>query len=358
MFTRQEMTDPLLKWFDTYKENLPWRVNPTPYSVWISEVMLQQTLVQTVIPYYKRWMEFFPDIKSITSGTEKGVMLLWEGLGYYTRARNIFRTAHVLMEKHAGRLPDDYDNLFALPGIGVYIASAILSIAFQKMYPVIEANVKRIAQRLHGWHTLNPEKLRQWESNLRRLLPEKRPGDFNQALMEHGQKICVKTNPECLECPLRRLCVSYRNGWQSRIPVKIRRPLTRKRKIIIAFINRDRVLLERILKGLFQGLWIFPAVEINTGQKIPEELIKLEDFSGKNFLSNLPFRTHFYTHYRAVLYPVVLSYNRKLETSFRRQAEWVRIRELGSYPMPSVYRKIVLDLHLFLGLGIDGRQPV
>ena len=198
----------ILKWFQENARDLPWRRTYDPYQIWISEVMLQQTQMERAVKYFNRWISRFPDIASITRADEEEILKLWEGLGYYTRARNIIRSAHILLAEHNGKLPADHNQLLNLPGIGKYTAGAIMSIAFNKEYPLVDANIERVFARVYN--LAEPLKDKNTHSftwlKARELLPDGRAREFNQALMELGSLVCIARNPRCRICPIISYC--------------------------------------------------------------------------------------------------------------------------------------------------------
>src|SRR5262245_1124236 len=213
----------LIQWFGESQRILPWRSSYDPYHVWISEIMLQQTQVETVIPYFERWMTVLPDVASLATADEHSVLSLWAGLGYYSRARNLMEAAKILVREHDGVLPADYEALRSLPGIGQYTAGAILSIAFNQAYPVVDGNVRRVLSRLYGWEDDRPARL--WEA-AEKLVRSAEPRQINQAIMELGATVCSFRAPRCLVCPIQSDCIAYKTGKQLLIPPVKKRPET------------------------------------------------------------------------------------------------------------------------------------
>ncbi len=255
----------LLNWFRAAQRDLPWRRTKDPYSVWISEIMCQQTQVATVIPYWERFLARFPDVKSLAAAPVDDVLALWSGLGYYARARNLHRAGQAVVERHAGIFPADIVALQALPGFGPYTAGAVGSIALGLDAPIVDGNVARVLCRVEGWE-LGSEAAREraWEA-APALIPKGHAGDWNQALMELGATVCVPAAPKCDECPVRPVCAAARRGDPERYPLpKIRR--TRKLMRFAALAVRDDngiVLIQRAGKGLFGGLWELPSTELD-----------------------------------------------------------------------------------------------
>jgi A/G-specific adenine glycosylase len=256
----------LLSWYRKNRRDLPWRRTRDPYAVWISEAMLQQTRVETVIPYYRRFLERFPDVPSLAAAELGDVLSAWAGLGYYSRARNLHRAARQLAAQGGGRLPDTAEGLRELPGIGRYTAGAVASIAFDRPEPVVDGNVARVLVRVHAIRE-DPKRpavaARLWEL-AGELARGPSPGELNQALMELGARVCTPRAPRCPACPLRRGCAAQRAGEAEALPVKTRKPAPRAVEAVAALIRRRGRLLavRRPPHGLLGGLWELPGGEI------------------------------------------------------------------------------------------------
>ena len=251
----------MIAWYRRRGRELPWRQTRDPYRIWISEIMLQQTTVAAVIPYFERFLERFPDVDALAEAPEEDVLRLWEGLGYYSRARNIHRAAQVVARELKSRFPEEVEALQALPGIGRYTAGAISSFAFDRRSPIVEANTLRLYSRLMGMRD-DPRSAagqkRLWEF-AQEILPRSSPGEFNQALMELGARICTPEKPACHECPIRRGCVAFAEGAQAEIPIPARRPtITEVTEVAVAIERSRKFLLLRRLPGeRWAGLWDF-----------------------------------------------------------------------------------------------------
>jgi len=255
----------LLAWYDAQKRDLPWRINRDPYRVWVSEIMLQQTRVETVKPYYESFMKKFPTIEALANAPEEEVLKAWEGLGYYSRARNLQAAAREVQAEYGGVVPDTREEISRLKGIGPYTAGAILSIAYEKPEPAVDGNVMRVFSRLLYMEDdiAKPSTRNKMEHLVRQTIPQGRAGDFNQALMELGALVCLPRNPQCLTCPVFDYCLARREGVQDELPVKGKAKPPRPVNLAVAVVMRDGQVLinKRPEQGLLAGMWEFPMVE-------------------------------------------------------------------------------------------------
>lgn len=264
-----ELAERLIPWYESRRRALPWRADPSPYRVWVSEIMLQQTRIEAVLPYFERFMQAFPTVEALAAAGEDRLMKLWEGLGYYSRARNLQKAARVVCATYGGQLPASYDALLALPGIGPYTAGAVASIAFGIPVPAVDGNVLRVTARLLGCDgdVLQPAVKAMLTQAVAQQLPPDRPGLFNQALMELGETVCLpNTMPACDACPLAADCAARRTGRQRELPVrgtkKARRVERRTVLVLIAGTGEKQVLLhKRPPRGLLAGMWELPNAE-------------------------------------------------------------------------------------------------
>lgn len=276
----REIVNPLLKWYDQNARILPWREEPTAYRVWISEIMLQQTRVSAVKPYYDRFMKALPDVEALSSVDDEKLLKLWEGLGYYNRARNLKIAANQVIDQHDGKLPADYEKLLSLNGIGEYTAGAIASIAYQIPVPAVDGNVLRVITRIMGDESdiLKASTKKVITKALTEIMPKDRPGDFNQALMELGAVVCVPNGaPHCDACPWKELCRSLKEDLIYKIPVKTpKKPRRIEEKTVFLLEYQGKIALrKRPSKGLLAGLWEFPNEDsMLSDTKMQERLMK------------------------------------------------------------------------------------
>ncbi len=291
---------PLLSWYDRRRRILPWREEPTPYHVWLSEIMLQQTRVEAVKPYYDRFLQQLPDIESLAAVEEEQLLKLWEGLGYYNRARNLKKCAMQIVSEYGGEMPGEYGELARLAGIGSYTAGAIASIAFHKAVPAVDGNVLRILARLRldDRDILDSKVKKSVEEELRTVIPADRPGDFNQALMELGAMVCIPNGrPKCEECPWEELCQAKIQDRISEYPKKApKKPRKIEEKTVLVILDEHYVALhKRGDKGLLAGMYEFPTME---GHKSEEEVLRYLKKSGMSPLriQKLEPSRHVFTH--------------------------------------------------------------
>jgi A/G-specific adenine glycosylase len=260
------LSNRLLTWFDKFgRHDLPWQENPTPYSVWVSEIMLQQTQVATVIPYFERFIAQFTSVSELASAAQDDVLHLWSGLGYYARGRNLHRAAQIIIDEHEGKLPRGLDALLALPGIGRSTAGAILALSHGDRHPILDGNVKRVLARFHeiaGWTGDAAVQKELW-SYAETHTPRTRVAAYTQAIMDLGATLCVRAKPDCPRCPLRSDCRANANGTQSKFPErKPRKQLPQKHtRFLLAKLDGELLLTRRPPIGIWGGLWCFPELD-------------------------------------------------------------------------------------------------
>jgi len=335
----------LLNWYNKNKRSLPWRGYSNSYAVWVSEIMLQQTRVETVIPYFKKWMRLFPDIRSLANASERDVLNAWEGLGYYSRARNFHKAAKIVVEKYNGQLPRDLGELRKLPGIGRYTVGALASIVFGMDEPALDGNLKRVYARL--FDVSESVDSNEGEKILWKLakdnLPKGHAADFNQALMDLGAMICLPKNPRCLICPAMKVCKARANGTQ------ILRPVKKPKKVVPHYVHaaavivkRGRVLLaQRLRGGLLGGMWEFPNGRVNLN---PVGELRKVIKSGYNLRLRMkrdtrPFAIveHAYSHFKVTVH----AFRCELLSASKPEAmRWVLLKDLNKFPMGKTDRQV------------------
>lgn len=341
----------LLRWYDKNARQLPWRSDPTPYKVWVSEIMLQQTQVETVIPYFQRFMTRFPNLASLAEADESDVLQAWEGLGYYSRARNLHKAARTVVEDHAGQIPADVATLKSLPGIGAYTAGAIASIAFGAPEPALDANIRRVTIRLLDLHDLPGS-----ETDIKLLnfshqvLPEERTGDYNQAMMDLGSAVCTPTNPACQLCPLSSECLAFQRGTQSELPLRKPKAKIPHKLVVAAVVTRgSKVLLaRRPSDGMLGNLWEYPGGSVPEGttdlKNALQDLIYARFGLSISVKSELGVYKHAYTHFRITLHAFDSELTAADQVALPADFAWVEIAELSSFPMGKVARLISREL--------------
>jgi len=279
---RNTVSKKVLDWYYHKNYNFPWRNIRDPYSIWLSEVMLQQTRVSTVLPYYKRWLSALPDIMSVSKTDIDIILKLWEGLGYYSRARNFHKACQIIMRKYDGNIPEIPFEFLKLPGVGPYISSAVMSIAFNLPLPAIDGNAVRVISRLYSINLAYPKSKKQIFSFLSQLINHNNPGDFSQAVMDLGREICTASNPSCHICPIYNYCNAYVSNSVNKYPIRLKKKIKPHFNVAVGVIWWGNKILvsKRRESGLLAGLWEFPGGKIKTGEtskdcvfrKVREEL--------------------------------------------------------------------------------------
>jgi A/G-specific adenine glycosylase len=334
----------LLEFFDHSRRDLPWRRSRDPYRVWVSEVMLQQTRAETVTPYYERWLERFPTVQALARAEADDVLRLWQGLGYYTRARNLQRAARFVSEKYAGLLPHTASALRELPGIGEYTAGAIASIAFGQRVPAIDGNAHRVFSRLLDVSALS---IAQIHTAVRSIVPRKRPGDFNQAVMELGSSICRPKNPRCAVCPVARLCRAYARGTHLSPRSRKRAsagPLFELGTAVVLDARQRMLICRRPEHGLLAGMWEFPGVTIRAGETARAAACRAARLHHLTVparagapLGSIP---HVFSHRRETYHAFRFDLDASGPAAVR--GEWAAWGELSGFAMPAAQRRIAL----------------
>jgi A/G-specific adenine glycosylase len=341
-----QIQERLLAWFKKYARDLPWRRTRNPYAIWVSEIMLQQTQVPTVIPYYRKFLKAFPTVHRLAKADLSKVLSIWEGLGYYSRARNLHKASRIILNRFNGKIPDTLNDLLGLPGIGRYTAGAILSIAFNKEAPILDGNVKRVLSRLFTVSG-NPVKGKTvdilWNYS-ESLIPKGHASSFNQALMDLGATLCAPKDPHCARCPLRRVCKGYESGDPEKFPSRGLKKAIPFIQAVSAVIQKDgQVLLQqRPARGLLGGLWEFPDWRVDHRE---DSELKLLHFI-KNELGiriktkeSLGSFKHTYSHFKLTLHVYLCQ-----AAGSKNVGTWVPLRDLRLFPMSRLHRRIAQTL--------------
>ncbi|GIM46803.1 A/G-specific adenine glycosylase [Collibacillus ludicampi] len=340
----------LLTWYEEKKRDLPWRRTRDPYKIWVSEVMLQQTRVETVIPYWERFIDKFPTIQALAHAPEEEVLKAWEGLGYYSRARNLQAAVREVEERYGGQVPDTLEEISSLPGVGSYTAGAVLSIAYDVDVPAVDGNVLRVLARLFliEQDIMKQRVRKRFEELAEFLIPPGRAASFNQALMELGATVCIPKVPRCPQCPLQSLCRAYAEGMQEELPVKGKKKPPRPVDLVTGIVRSgDRVLIvKRPLQGLLAGMWEFPSLEINERVTIEENLQSLFDRLGQRIEVETFFAkvehtfSHIHWNLHAYLCKPILPLVPETE-----EMRWVNVYELHQYAFPVAHTKLIQALN-------------
>jgi len=343
--SEKEFSRLLIRWYESNKRSLPWRATRDPYKIWVSEVMLQQTTVQTVIPYYEKWIVLFPDLQAFSRAPLQKVLKTWQGLGYYQRAKNMHKAAKIITSRFEGNFPTDYEELISLPGFGPYTTAAVLSITSDQPYPAIDANVRRVLLRLKSLKKeADPNQDGELLRFLSPLLPQKKIGTFNQAMMELGALVCRPKNPRCLLCPVSPFCQAYQDGEQEIIPTP-KKNVTKKIEAVLAIIEKNgRYLIQkRPSTGLMADLWEFPGGKKQTGESLEAALrreIREELGVDVERAERLTVVRHAYTQFKVTLYAYACRLT-KFPLAEKKHRRWVSLKNLRRYPFPSGSAKIV-----------------
>ena len=350
---------PLLAWYRRHRRDLPWRRTRDPYAIWVSEIMLQQTQVATVMPYFERFIAAFPDVRALAEAPLGQVLKQWEGLGYYSRARNLHRAAKRITREHGGRLPATAEALRALPGIGPYTAGALASIAFGLDEPVLDGNVARVlcrVFRIRANPRAAPTQGKLWRL-ARRLIPKGQAGLLNQALMDLGATVCLPRGPRCAVCPLAALCLARAHGEQAALPVKARSRPVPHYDVAAGVIRRGRHILidRRPPEGLLGGLWEFPGGKRKAGETLEACLRReVREEVGIEVRIERPFMTvrHASTHFRITLHVFACRHVRGRTRALGcAEVRWVTLDALDDYAFPAANRRIIEALRRSSGVG-------
>ncbi|MFP6656062.1 MAG: A/G-specific adenine glycosylase [Myxococcota bacterium] len=344
---------PLLRWYDANARNLPWRRSNDPYAIWISEAMLQQTRVETVIPYWQAFLTAFPDVESLARAELDEIYKIWTGLGYYSRARNLKHAAETIVAQYDGRLPETVDGLRELKGVGPYTAGAISSIAFDREEPIVDGNIIRVFSRAFGIREeITTKKIVDrlwWIAGV--LVRGPRPGDFNQALMELGALVCTSRKPQCADCPIHKHCDAYAEGDVEKLPIKKSKPKPKPMRAVAGWIERDGKILiaRRPEKGLMAGLWELPGGEIDLKQDGKDRIAEIiQTVVGLKIQDSQSFGhiEHIFTHRKLDLeiFRCRLSRGQRVKRIGYSQHRWVSPSAILKLPHAGPLRKAMVLL--------------
>ena len=333
----------ILNWFDKTKRDLPFRKNKNPYNVWVSEIMLQQTKVETVIPYYNNWIKKYPDIISVSKAKETDLLKSWEGLGYYARCRNFHKSAKIICKDYNSEIPQSWDSFRNLPGVGDYTAGAVLSIAFNKPYIALDGNVKRVMARATGRRRLSNYNINYIKNTLIKWLDDNRPGDFNEAMMELGACICTPRSPKCGHCPINSVCVAYNSGNPLNYPKYIKKKSIPNYTFVGGLIrSQNKILIQKRDQRMLFGLWEIPNKKTNSDKAIKKEL---KNYIMKNYGLNILVKeqlgviNHSYSHFNMDL--VLLDCVKDgIIKNPQKTYKWIKKSEIIDYPFHKANHKI------------------
>jgi A/G-specific adenine glycosylase len=343
----------LRMWYDGHQRDLPWRKNANWYTVWISEIMLQQTQVQQVIPYFLRFIETFPNVKKLAAARLPKVLKIWEGLGYYSRARNLLQAAKIIQQRYKGHLPAEIKTLSTLPGFGTYTSHAVLSIAFNQPLAAVDGNVLRLISRL--FKIRNDIRLAKTRRKIQQItdqiLDKTCPGLFNQAMMEVGATVCLPSRPQCDSCPLRILCQAWQAGIVEKYPYKSKsapKPVLTK-VVFLTNCKNKFLLVQRPAQGLLAGMWEFPCFTFpvfSADQQFNwKNFVKKKLGLSAKLIKSLPGIKHSYTHFNARLNPwLILTTRTEIKSADYKNYRWIPWSALNKLPVHRAMRKLILNL--------------
>ncbi|MFA5842175.1 MAG: A/G-specific adenine glycosylase [Candidatus Gracilibacteria bacterium] len=347
----------LLRWFTLNQRDLPWRHTYAPYDVWISEIMLQQTQVKTVLPYFERWIKTFPTIQSVASAQEEKILKLWEGLGYYSRARNLQKAAQKIVKNHHGKFPENYEDILALPGIGRYTAGAIASIAYNQPQPILDGNMIRVIARLlaEKRNTRKPQLQAQFWAIAKSWIPAKDARNFNQAMMELGALVCTPKSPDCKNCPLKKQCHAYALDLAESLPNRGKSQKKVEIKVVAAILVKKTIrasslifIQKRPQQGLMGGLWEFPGGKVKPKESLKDALCReIREELGIEISNLRPFLNikHSYTKYNVDFHTFLVDCTgEKIKQKEEIDHAWVPIEKLSKLPFPAANVKVIKAL--------------
>lgn len=352
--SQQEFQEALLTWFKNHQRDLPWRGIDNPYLIWVSEVMLQQTQVKKVVEYYEKFIKRFPDVQTLAAAPLQDVLKMWEGLGYYARARNLHKAAQFIVQELDGKIPTDYATFRKLPGVGNYSAAAVQSIAFNALYAAVDGNIKRVLARLYlieaPINEVSSAKL--FQQKAEDLIDLEEPGLFNQAMMELGATICRPQSPTCIVCPVNQFCEAFHTARQTEFPYRRKTAAIPEHHIAAGVIYKgtEVLIVQRPLDGLLGGLWEFPNGRITENETAEAACIRHITDVVNLSVTNLKYLTrvkHAFTHFKIVVDVFQCDYESgEVVLNGPIDAKWVELTALQDYPLPRATHKFLDKLIL------------
>jgi len=340
----KQITTALLKWYRQKKRQLPFRSTKDPYKIWVSEVMLQQTQVSTVIPFYKKWIKQFPTLSSVAISKPGILLKQWEGLGYYRRCGNFHKASKIIVENHNGIIPSDYDTFKSLPGVGDYTAGAVLSIAFGKAFPAIDGNVTRVIARLYGMKNLTKFNKLKIKNFIELLLPQTEPGNFNQSLMELGALVCRPKSPKCSECPISGHCKAFQSLVPENYPKIFKKKIKPHYNVVTGIFWRKNkfYIQKRSRDSMLGGLWEFPGGKVENNESLENALIReLQEETGSTPIIKKKIISidHAYSHFSITLH-CYHCIEKDSKIIPRNNSNWISTDEIDKYSFPKANHKI------------------
>ena len=334
----------LLHWYDSNRRDLPWRKTNDLYKIWLSEVMLQQTRVDTVIPYYKKWVEKFKTIKSVASADGQTLLKLWEGLGYYSRCRNFQKACKIIVNNYSGEIPLDFQKFRLLPGVGDYTASAVFSIGLKQNYPALDGNVRRVMARVLKIKNITKRNNKRIYNTLIKWMDRERPGDINQALMDLANSICCVDHALCSTCPINEICMANKMSIPESYPARMKKKVIPHKEFVAGIIWKGNKFLitKRKENALLGGLWEFPGVEIVSSETPIGSLrrkIKEEWAIDINIKKKVGYIKHAYSHFKITLTLYQCQAQGSVKT-MNREYRWITPAEIKIFPFPKSNHKL------------------
>lgn len=345
MYTTNNISDPLLHWYKKSKRSMPWRKTKDPYNIWLSEIMLQQTQVKTVIPFYNTWIEKFPNFESVAKAQSDSLLLIWEGLGYYNRCHNFHKAVKIIVKKYNSCLPANIEDFLVLPGVGIYTASAVYSIVFSYPIPVVDGNVNRVMSRLLRLKRFTPFNKKRILSTLNKCIDKNHPGNFNQALMELGSIICIPKTPKCHNCPLKSYCGAAVSGNPGRYPLAKTKKHFPWKNVVVGLIweNSSFLILKRAGYKHLNNLWELPGGKVLNKQNPKSQLVEMLkkkynlDVSIENKIGEV---CHRYSHFGISMSSFDCKIKNRSKLMVNQPYRWIKKHEINQFAFPKANHKI------------------